>query len=160
NVTTFADVVDPNDGVLSLREAITLANDTTTVADTIQLQAGVYKITIPPDPNPPAPGTSGSFAIRADTTLVGAGAGTTVIDGGHLDRVFTVNGSSADPIGVSFQGLTVTGGESKGDGGGILMAYANLTLSDCVVSGNTASGDGGGISNAAAPGTGNLTLVR
>jgi CSLREA domain-containing protein len=54
-VTTLADVVDANDGVLSLREAITLSNDTPgldtiTFADsirggTIELTAGELTIT-------------------------------------------------------------------------------------------------------------------
>ena len=46
-VTTFADVVDPADRKLSLREAITRANDLSG-PDTIVLQAGVYKIALDP----------------------------------------------------------------------------------------------------------------
>src|SRR5690242_6966578 len=42
-VNTFADSVNPNDGKLSLREAITQAN-ATAEPDAIRLAAGVYEI--------------------------------------------------------------------------------------------------------------------
>src|SRR5438105_15261194 len=43
-VTTFADVVDPADGKLSLREVVSRAN-ASPGADTIQLAAGTYTVT-------------------------------------------------------------------------------------------------------------------
>ena len=52
NVTTHADVVDPNDGKLSLREAITRANNHDNslnsggVPDVIVLPAGVFKMQV------------------------------------------------------------------------------------------------------------------
>ena len=50
--TTTADVVNPNDGLVSLREAVTMAN-ATAAPDTIQLNAGVYKITEETPERPP-----------------------------------------------------------------------------------------------------------
>jgi CSLREA domain-containing protein len=72
-VNTFADVVNPNkDGVLSLREAINAAN-ATPGADTIVLQAGVYRISIPgAGENANA---RGDFDITNPLTIVGQGRG-------------------------------------------------------------------------------------
>ena len=60
NVTTTLDVVDPADGKLSLREAITAANSRAG-ADIIVLPAGVFKIALAGagrTPTPPATSTS------------------------------------------------------------------------------------------------------
>src|SRR5262245_54912160 len=156
-VNTTLDVLNANDGKLSLREAITKANDHPG-ADTIVVPAGVYKISIPPGPGPV--NNSGAFDILDSVTLQGAGAGTTIVDAQHLDRVFAVTGTAPSSITVTFRGLTVRGGFINGNGGGIVVGNADLTLRGCVVTGNTASGNGAGISNALNPGTGNLTVIR
>ena len=44
NVNTFADVVNPTDGMLSLREAVTMAN--AHPGSTINLQAGTYSLSL------------------------------------------------------------------------------------------------------------------
>src|SRR5262245_56940785 len=155
-VTTTADVLNANDGKLSLREAITLANNHLG-ADTIVVPAGLYKITIPPGPGPV--NNSGAFDILDSVTLQGAGAGATIVDAQHVDRVFAVTGTAPSSITVTFRGLTVRGGFMNGDGGGIVVGNADLTLRGCVVTGNSASGNGAGISNALNPDTGNLTLI-
>jgi hypothetical protein len=56
---------------------------------------------------------------------------------------------------ITLSGLTLTGGHTIGDGGGIFNREANLILSDVVISGNHAADDGGGIYNL----EGSLTLV-
>jgi predicted outer membrane repeat protein len=155
-VNTTLDVVNATDGKLSLREAVTAAN-AHAGADTIVLPAGVFKIAIAgagDDTN-----LSGDFDITDSVTIRGAGAGLTIIDGQHLDRVFDAIGTAPGSIKVVFQSLTVRGGFSD-EGGGIRVGNANLVVQDCVVAGNTASVNGGGLSNASAPGTGNVTLVR
>src|SRR5262249_38730143 len=45
-------------------------------------------------------------------------------------------------------------------GAGVLVGNADLVVRDCVITGNRAAAKGGGISNAYAPGTGNVTLIR
>src|SRR3954463_6404422 len=60
SVTTFADVVNPADGKVSLREAISRAN-ATAEPDTIVLKAGLYKITIPYSPANLDPNATGAF---------------------------------------------------------------------------------------------------
>ena len=83
-VDTTVDAADanPGDGVCddgagncTLRAAIMEANAVPGAA-TITLPAGTY------------PG--GSLAILDDLTISGAGAATTIVDGGGLDRVFQV----------------------------------------------------------------------
>src|SRR5262245_63955287 len=76
-VNTTLDVVNPGDGKLSLREAISRAN-TQAGADTIVVPAGVYKMTLA--------GTGDDDNLRGDydstesVTLPGAGAGAAFSD--------------------------------------------------------------------------------
>ena len=68
-VSTTTDIVDPNDGVLSLREAVNLAN-ATTVADTIQFAASLQGSTLTL--------TGGELVLTRDVTIHGGGV---TIDG-------------------------------------------------------------------------------
>jgi hypothetical protein len=73
----------------------------------------------------------------------GQAAGT--LDANHSGTVLTV-GSGA---GLALSGLTVTGGDTSGPGGGIFNS-GTLTVTDTTISGNTSSlsdGGGGGIYN-------------
>src|SRR5262245_32619932 len=69
-VTTFADVVNPMDGKVSLREAITRAN-ATAEPDTIVLQPGVYKVGLA-GANEEFNAT-GDFDVKNPLTIVGQG---------------------------------------------------------------------------------------
>ncbi len=72
---------------------------------------------------------------------MGPAAGLTV-SGGGLSRVFQVdNGVTA-----TLSGLTLSGGSTTGNGGGLYNNGATLTLTDCSVSGNTAL-NGAGLYN-------------
>jgi hypothetical protein len=156
-VTTPLDVVADADGQLSLREAVTAAN-ANPGADTIVVPAGVFRLALPGADNTNA---AGDLDVSGSTLFQGAGAAATFVDGQQLDRVFDVLGTAAGSIEVTFQGLTVRNGLADGGGGGgIRVGNADLLVQDCVVTGNRTSGNGGGISNAAIPGTGNITLVR
>src|SRR5262245_50088938 len=84
-VNTTQDEVVAGDGKLSLREAITRANDLAG-ADEIILPAGVFKLAIPgtsEDGN-----TTGDLDVTDAVTIRGAGRNLTFIDGQQLDRVF------------------------------------------------------------------------
>jgi predicted outer membrane repeat protein len=156
-VTTRADVVNPADHLVSLREAVTRANELPGT-DTIVLPAGIYRIALTGADDTNA---AGDFDVTDGTVFRGAGAGATFIDGRRLDRVFDVRGTSPSSIAVTFQGLTVRNGlADAGGGGGIQVGDADLVVRDSVVTGNQAGRAGGGISNAARPGTGNVTVVR
>jgi CSLREA domain-containing protein len=149
-VTTFADVVNPNDGKVSLREAITMAN-ATPAPDTIVLQAGVYKIGLAGQRE--NANATGDFDITNPLTIVGKGASATVVDAAHLDRVFDLIGT----FGVNFSGMTIRNGltDNPTDGAGIHALDANVTLNGSVVSGNQGT-NGGGIYAL----NGNVTLNR
>ena len=82
-VTTFNDVLNPNDGLCSLREAIIAVNTATasgsvagecpagTGADVVLLSAGTYTLTIPPSGADDA--TTGDLNIMKPVTINGVG---------------------------------------------------------------------------------------
>src|SRR5262245_51506265 len=73
-VTTTADVTDPNDHKLSMREAITKANEKPN-ADTIVLKSGIYQITLAEDKKDnPNGNVGGDFDILNPVTIRGASA--------------------------------------------------------------------------------------
>src|SRR5262245_51493278 len=75
-VTTTLDVVNPADGKLSLREAISAAN-ARPGPDTIVVPAGVYRLALrgADDTN-----AAGDLDVTGSTLFQGAGAGNTIID--------------------------------------------------------------------------------
>jgi predicted outer membrane repeat protein len=148
NVSNFEDVV-AMDGKLSLREAINSAN-LTTEPDTIVMPAGVFrigKIGVNENNN-----LYGDFDIKNPLTIVGQGAGKTIVDGARQDRVFELIGS----YNATFQKLTIRNGAGAIDGGAISSKTANVTLDDSEVTNSAAFRNGGGIYNE----SGNVTLNR
>lgn len=149
-VNSFDDDVMAGDGRCTLREAITNANDDTDTTegdcaagdgpDTIFLDSGMYWLYYWDGE------AGGSLFIGDELTIVGTGADLTIIDASELNkRAFSVYAAT------TMFGVTITGGHSKGSGGGIAVVEANLTLIESEVSGNTAvssyydPGKGGGI---------------
>jgi hypothetical protein len=146
NVTTALDTVDPNDGQLSLREALVQAN-ALPGQDTIAVPAGTYLLN-----------GSGELAVTDHVTILGAGAGATVLDGGGAHRVFHLTDARQVTIsGVTIQG-GVTGFDDTRGGGGILSEDSDLTIDCCTLSGNFGGNGGGGI--AAFNGTVTVTHSR
>lgn len=142
------------DGLCSLREAITNANDDAAThldcaagsgADTINF-SGVTLINIATE-----------LAITSDITFNGTGI---TVDNTGTGRVFLITSAT-----VIINGMTITGGDSAGvGGGGIRISGGSLTLqSGAVVTGNTAGGAGGGgvyaLSNAQVTITGSGTQI-
>ena len=66
-------------------------------------------------------------------TITGPKAGVTV-SGGGLSRVFQVDAG----VTASISGLTITGGNTAGNGGGLYNDGGTATLTNCTVSGNSA----------------------
>ena len=133
-VNTTSDAIGSPPGELSLRQAIDLANalggnetitfDPTVFAtsQTITLTQGQLELD----------DTSGTVTIE------GPAAGVT-ISGGGQSRVFQIdNGVTA-----VLSGLTISGGSTTGNGGGIYDDGGTVTISDCTVSGNTGNMGGG-----------------
>ena len=143
-VTTTAD-----GGAGSLRDAIDQAN-ANPGPDTITVPAGTYTITVAgfnEDSN-----ATGDFDISDDVTIVGAGAGVTIIDAAGLDRAFDVVTNT-----TTLQDMTITNGDvGSGAGGNIIeRPGANLTVQDSIISNGFAL-SGGGIYG----GSGVMTISR
>jgi hypothetical protein len=88
-----------------------------------------------------------NLTIRINLKVIGAGASTTIIDGGAINSVFTIPGGI-----VTLSGVTIRNGLAQ-SGGGINHTSGNLTVIRCTITGNetfyTSSGNhgGGGIYN-------------
>jgi CSLREA domain-containing protein len=152
--TTTDELADPEPGTgCSLREAIQSFNGAADyggctktgaaygTSDTINIPAGTYTIAIA-GANEYLNAT-GSFDILNSVTILGAGAGSTTIDGGALDRVFFIDGVYA----VSISDVTITNGKSGG-GSGIYNNGGELTVINTTIRNNTAIGSescGGGL---------------
>ncbi len=157
-VTTTADApaADPvagecrtRAGECTLRAAIQAAD--VRPGSTVVVPPGRYVLTIPPNllnsEGPLVDPTTGDLDVTADTTIVGAGQGETVVDAGHRDRVLVTTAH------VSISGLTVTGGNAAeheipfyDTGGGGIANSGKLRLDHVTVTGNAAD-YGGGIFN-------------
>ena len=184
-VNTQADEFGTNPAACALREAIEAANTDAAFGgctgaaaglDTITLPAGTYTVTLAPtlDGN-----SDGSLDVESDITLDPMGKVT--IDGGALDRVFTVSsaaftasdltitrGVTPDEGAAILNGgdLTLTGvtltANQAGFGGGAISNVdigATATLRNVTISGNAAHGDGGGLNNVAGTATLNNVTV-
>lgn len=132
-VTTTNDVI-AEDGETSLREAIIWAN-TNAGLDTILIPAGVYSIEIAGSEDD---ALAGDLDVRDSLVMQGAGARSTIVDGNDLDRVFFFD----QDIEVWMSDLTVAGGLTFGDGGG-LYNQSTARISRCNFVGNGAFNVGG-----------------
>lgn len=138
-VTTLNDVVDSTDGLMSLREAITLANNTAGT-DNIILLPGVYDMSITGvNENGNA---TGDFDILDDVNIFGQGTGTTIIDAHGIDRIF--HGGSGETISLS--NMQLRNGDA--DNGGALFSQGTTTLNQLIFKDNSADFWGGAIVNA------------
>ena len=162
-VDSLADSIG-QDGVCTLREAITAANRNEDFLDCVGV--GVYgddRITIVvsgtitislagPREND---NQTGDFDIKGSLTIVGLGSGTsepfTEVSGDDLDRVFDIHTGdfSVEDLRVKSGNTTnAAEGDIEGSGGGILFrpAHSTLTITDCTMEDNYAINRGGGIS--------------
>ena len=156
NTTSVAPL--PGAGLLSLPEAMLLANDDVSGNANISFDPTAFSspqtITLL--------GTQLELSNTSETeTITGPAAGVTV-SGGGTSRVFQVDAG----VTASLSGLTISDGQALGIGGG-LVNFGTATLTDCTSSDNTVvntpqvggyggSANGGGVFNA---GTAILTLT-
>lgn len=124
-------VTNLNDsGAGSLRQAITDSN-AAAGADVVNFQAGLTgTLTL----------TSGQLSISDSLKINGPGASLLTVDGNGASRVFQYTGGTC-----TLSGLTITGGNATGDGGGVQNNGATLTLDRLVISDNSSSTTGGGV---------------
>lgn len=117
-----------------------MAADTAGGSSTINVPAGLYKLTIAATAaNDP---TNGDLDINnnANVTIVGAGSGSTTLDGNNLDRLFSVQQGAS----LTLSGMTLrrgyTNGTSTGSGyGGAIYTDGGLTI------GNSSTGTSGDV---------------
>ena len=135
NVTRFDDPVPGscNPGDCSLREAITAAN-TSLGADTIDLSAGTYTLSI--SGNGEDGNLTGDLDILDALTINGLSTGATITGvGGWDDRIID---SPIAGFTIDLSGLTIKGGNLSGGNGGGIRSVAALTMVNCVIQDNQA----------------------
>jgi parallel beta-helix repeat protein len=98
------------------------------------------------------------ITLANGVSVLGAGAGVTIIDGTGLNPVVTAGSTVA--AGMVLDGFTITGG-STSYGGGMYNNNASPTVSNCVFTGNSAFSGGGAIyiSSSSHPTIINNTLI-
>jgi CSLREA domain-containing protein len=130
-VTTFEDVVDANDGVTSLREAITQANAAGTQT-IVQLSAGTYSV----------PGDT--LNITGNVILRGAGSTQTIIsDLENSQRLLHVSNGGT----FSLQDLTLSDGLNDGDNSGNNVGFdRTYNENDFIFRGGALFNDRGSVS--------------
>ncbi|MGB7325692.1 MAG: right-handed parallel beta-helix repeat-containing protein [Rubripirellula sp.] len=141
-VTTPLDVVDTDDSLISLREAITMANDTVGV-DQISFDAAVFA----------APTTIelslGQLTITDGVEIQGPGQDTLTIDGMSATRIFEIATAPSEDRAVTISDLTMTAGRTIGfnEGGGAIRQFSATTLtldSVAITNSQTFGGNAGG----------------
>ncbi|MBQ3351048.1 MAG: right-handed parallel beta-helix repeat-containing protein [Thermoguttaceae bacterium] len=146
--------ITPDDGALSLADLKSAIADagTTTLPDLILVRttASANSVTYA--------SAEDEISINIDATqygsitILGWGTEKFTLDANQLSRVMTVTGNNTV---VNLGGLTISGGYTTGNGGGIYAGTgSNLTLIDCLVTSNRGN-HGGGISSYSA-----LTVIN
>ncbi|QDT92883.1 choice-of-anchor Q domain-containing protein [Gimesia algae] len=143
-VTTTDDELDVDDtdagydrDDLSLREAIQIINNNIGGYHTIILNQDDYVMSIA-GINENNNGT-GDYDIKRDMTIVGEGAGLTIIDAANLDRIF----HTQSDVTLNLSGMSLINGDA--DDGGAIFAEGDTNLNQIIFQDNSASFLGGAI---------------
>jgi CSLREA domain-containing protein len=144
----------------TLRSAVQAANASLGVPDTITLPAGTYTLTGAAGEDLAATGDLDVLVGGGSLIINGAGAVTTIIDGGGIDRVFELIGAAS----LTISGVTIQNGNSGALGGGAINigGGTTLTLSNAIIANSTAPGaanEGGAIAIGAGGSTVTMTNV-
>src|SRR5262249_5183632 len=119
----------------SLRAAIVLSN-INGQDNTIVLQSGVYQLTLPNVGSQENSGARGDLDLAGtghSIRIEGAGAGSTVIDGGNLDRVFQV----MDGVTAVIADLTIQNGLARDDGSAGALPFGANSAGGGILNGGT-----------------------
>jgi CSLREA domain-containing protein len=143
NTLRVTKTADTNDGACnadcSLREAIVAANGNANQSIITFNITGTFSFGLSGTDELAA---VGDLDILQPLIIIGNGAGNTIINGAGIDRVFQIQPG----VQVIMNGLTVRGGNTTSDGGGIFNNGGNLTLNFSVIRNNSAY-SGGGVAN-------------
>lgn len=139
----------------SLRDDIDQADSNGDAANTINLAAGTYSLTNSTDGNLLIQNSASGVPSKT-YTIVGQGAGKSIIQGGadFDNRILQIvgtqlSGAGGYSVNVLLMDLSVTGGRADGQkigstsptqGGGMLIDGATVSLSNASVSNNNATG--------------------
>ncbi len=148
NVNSFADILSPPAGTVTLRSAIEAAS-TTAGPNTIVLPyAGTYRL---------APGSGDlTYTGTSNLTITNTSGGAVTVDAAGQGTVFAIDPSvTTKAFTVTFERLDVTGGD--GGGGIFAVGAAGIAFDSGIVTGNQTFGDGEGIYMGAGS-TGSLTV--
>ena len=85
--------------------------------------------------------SNGPLSVDNSMLIEGAGQAATVVSGGGTDRVFEIDG--VDDVRIS--NLTVADGSVDGDGAGMDITDAGMTVANVTFDSNSATGSGGGL---------------
>jgi CSLREA domain-containing protein len=131
----------------SLRDAIWAANaiGSEGTAATIRLPGGTFTLTRIGSGGSDNTARFDDLDVTAPVNLIGAGADQTIVDSNGVGRAFDIVVAPGTP--VALRGLTIRGGNTAENGGGIANNGASLTLQDVTLRSNVAGGNGGGIFN-------------
>ena len=145
-VNSELDNIIPDDGLVTLREAIIAVNESnhhhdesTRIVFDNAIDGKPIKLTIPGTREDAA--RTGDLDIRNNVTIIGNGPEQTVIDANSLDRIFDFDifGSA------TLMDLSLTGGKVDGSGGAIRARNSGLTIERTTISENSAGERGGGV---------------
>ncbi len=146
-VNTTADEVDETDNLISLREAIVQASDSTTIRFDPSIFTGQV---------------TDAIVLTGEQLLIDKSI---IIDASEIPRGVAIDANGRSRIidvrpgaTLSLHALTLTGGRSD-NGGAIRNDNATLTLNNCTLSSNFASFRGGGVFNDGRLNLGNAALI-
>jgi CSLREA domain-containing protein len=140
-VNSLADANNGSDGVCTLREAITAANNNANFNECISTAYGNDTITFSVGGTITLGSSLPNITDAAGLTI--EGGSTVTISGNNAVRVFQVNSSAA----LALRNLVVANGNAGGGFGGGMNNSGIVTISNSTFSGNSTTSLGGGLYN-------------
>ncbi len=139
-VTTELDVDDPTDGLISIREALAYAVQSSTLGKTVAFDASLDGKTIVLD---------GALELTREVNFNGGDVDVT-LSGGGKNRIFTIALNSDDAVygnvyDFTISNLTLADGYAAQNGGAIEISRGNVRLNGVDIYGCSVSGYGGAI---------------
>lgn len=144
-VTTTADIngVCPSATQCSLRTALVQGQ---ALSMDVSVPSGTYNLTIPDENSNVGDATKGDLDVTGTVVVLGAGSGSTVIDGGGVNRIFDIATSGNLTVsGVSLRNGFGTTGVAGHQHGANIHNHGSLTLVNAaIIGGQAGTGWGGG----------------